>query len=117
MKLDRTKPFATIVGHKVAKFEQNGLLFNVRGELVDPPKAAPVQHDLVIETDAVDSARRFLLHVLQGGPLTKSVVYKVAEESNQPWDSVNKAADLLGVVKFSYNRATMWKLPEEVGAL
>jgi hypothetical protein len=24
---------------------------------------------------------------------------------------------LLGVVKFSYNKATMWKLPEEVGAL
>ncbi len=117
MKLDRTKPFATIVGHRVAKFEQNGLLFNVRGELVDPPKAAPVQHDLVIETDQVDSGRLFLLNILKGGPLSKSAVYKIAEENNQPWDSVNKAAALLGVVKFSYNKATMWKLPEEVGAL
>ncbi len=117
MKLDRTKPFATIIGHKVAKFEQNGLLFNVRGELVDPPKAAPVQHDLVIETDQVDSGRLFLLNILKSGPLSKSAVYKIAEENNQPWDSVNKAAALLGVVKFSYNKATMWKLPEEVGAL
>ena len=117
MKLDRTKPFATIVGHKVAKFEQNGLLFNVRGELVDPPKAAPVQHDLVIETDQVDSGRLFLLNILKGGPLSKSAIYKISEENNQSWDSVNKAAALLGVVKFSYNKATMWKLPEEVGAL
>jgi hypothetical protein len=44
-------------------------------------------------------------------------VYKIAEENNQSWDSVNKAAALLGVVKFSYNKATMWKLPEEAGAL
>ena len=117
MKLDRTKPFATIVGHRVAKFEQNGLLFNVRGELVDPPKAAPVQHDLVIETDQVDSGRLFLLNILKGGPLSKSAIYKISEENNQSWDSVNKAAALLGVVKFSYNKATMWKLPEEVGAL
>jgi len=117
VKLDRTKPFATIVGHRVAKFEQNGLLFNVRGELVDPPKAAPVQHDLVIETDQVDSGRLFLLNILKGGPLSKSAIYKISEENNQSWDSVNKAAALLGVVKFSYNKATMWKLPEEVGAL
>ncbi len=117
MKLDRTKPFGTIVGHKVAKFEQNGLLFNVRGELIDAPKAAPVQPDLVIETDQVDSGRLFLLNILKSGPLSKSAVYKVAEENNQSWDSVSKAAALLGVVKFSYNKATMWKLPEEVGAL
>jgi hypothetical protein len=117
VKLDRTKPFGTVVGHKVAKFEQNGLLFNASGELVDPPKVAPVQPDLIVETDQVDSGRLFLLNILKGGPLSKSAVYKIAEENNQSWDSVNKAATLLGVVKFSYNKATMWKLPEEAGAL
>lgn len=114
MELDRSKPFAVVTGHKTAKFEQNGLLFNVRGESIDSPKVAPVQSDLIVETDAVDSGRRFLLHVLQGGPMTKSAVYKVAEENNQSWDAVNKAATLLGVLKFSYNKATMWKLPEDL---
>lgn len=117
MKLDRTKPFGTITGHKTARFEQNGLLYNIRGELLDPPKPTPVQQDLIIETDSVDSGRRFLLHILRGGPMSKSVIYKVAEENNQPWDSVNKAADLLGITKFAYNKATMWKLPEDIGVL
>lgn len=119
MKLDRNKPFGTVTGHKTARFEQNGLLYNIRGELIDPLKPPPVQlqQDLIIETDAVDSARRFLVHVLQGGPMSKSVLYKVVEENNQSWDAVTKAASLLGIVKFAYNKATMWKLPEDVGVL
>ena len=49
MELDRSKPFAVVTGHKTAKFEQNGLLFNVRGESIDAPKVAPVQSDLIVE--------------------------------------------------------------------
>lgn len=115
--LDKTKPFGTIVGHKTAKYEQGGVLFNAKGEPVEPPKLALVQPDFIIETDAVESARLFLLHVLRGGPLSKSALYKVAEENNQSWDAVNKASTLLKIVKFSYNKATMWKLPEDVGVL
>ena len=117
MQLDRSRPFGTVSGHRVARFEQDGTLFNIRGEPIDAPRARPAPDDMIIETDAVDSARLFLLNILSGGPLSKSVIYKVAEENNQKWPDVSKAADLLKIVKFTYNKATMWKLPEEVGAL
>jgi hypothetical protein len=117
MQLDRARPFGTVSGHRVARFEQDGVLFNIRGEPLEPPRVRPVKADTVIETDAVDSARLFLLNVLSGGPLSKSVIYKVAEENNQTWPNVSKAADLLKITKFTYNKATMWKLPEDVGVL
>lgn len=124
MKLDRTKPYGIVTGHDVARFEQNGTLFNGRGEpVVDetlltlPERKSSVDVDKIIETDAVESGRLFLLNVLKGGPLSKSAIYKVAEDNNQSWDVITKAAALMGVVKFSYNRATMWKLPEELGVL
>ena len=116
MKLDRNKPFGTVVGHKTAKYEQNGVLFDAREEAITNTKMVAIQRDTIIETDQVDSGRLFLLNILKSGPLSKSAVYKIAEENNQPWDSVNKAAVLLGIVKFSYNKATMWKLPETVEA-
>jgi len=117
MQLDRARPFGVVSWHRVARFEQDGVLFNIRGEPLEPPRVRPVKADTVIETDAVDSARLFLLNVLSGGPLSKSVIYKVAEENNQTWSNVSKAADLLKITKFTYNKATMWKLPEDVGVL
>ena len=116
MQLDRSRPFGTIVGHPFAKYEQDGQLFDGRGSAIAPPKLVAVEKDRIIETDDVDSGRLFLLNILKSGPLSKSAVYKVAEENNQSWDAVNKAAALLKIVKFSYNKATMWKLPETVEA-
>lgn len=117
MQLDRTKSFGVVIGHKTAKYEQNGILFDVKGDAITNKQMVAIQRDTIIETDAVDSGRLFLLNVLKSGPLSKSAIYKIAADNNQHWDSVNKAAVLLGIVKFSYNKATMWKLPEDVGVL
>lgn len=118
LQLDQSRPFGTVVGHATAKFEQDGTLFDARGSALGREEPDVVkQQDMVIETDAVDSARLFLLNVLAGGPLSKSTLYKVADENNQSWNDVTKAATLLGITKFTYNKATMWKLPEEVGVL
>jgi hypothetical protein len=118
LELDQTRPFGTVVGHATAKFEQDGKLFDARGRSLEREEPDAVkQRDMVIETDAVESARLFLLNVLAGGPLSKSVLYKVADENNQSWTDVTKAATLLGITKFTYNKATMWKLPEDVGVL
>lgn len=114
MKLDKTLPYATITGHPLARYEQGGVLFDGAGELIQPAVIRAVDKDRIIETDGVESARAFLEHILKNGPLSKSVVYKAAESNNQSWDSVKKAMVLLNIKAFTYNRATMWKLPEEL---
>lgn len=108
MKLDFTKPFGTIYGHDEARYEQDGHLFRANGEPLAPPTS-----DMVIETDAVDSAKTFLTNVLKNGPLSKSAIFKIAGENNQEWKAVSDAADSMNVTRFSYKNATMWKLPEE----
>lgn len=113
MKLDKSLPYATVTGHPFAAYVQGGLMFDGEGNSIAPEDVAQPADD-VIETDAVDSAKQFLLHILKAGPLSKSAVYKVAQTNNQPWDAVKTACDLLGVVTFAYRNATMWKLPESV---
>lgn len=109
MNLDFTKPYGTVYGHDEARYEQDGHLFRANGE----PLASPTS-DMVIETDAVDSAKTFLTNVLKNGPLSKSAIFKIAGENNQEWKAVSDAADSMNVTRFSYKNATMWKLPEEV---
>lgn len=115
--LDKAQPYATVTGHPAAAFEQNGMLFDGAGlPLVPPPapgaEAADDRKDDIIETDEVESAKQFLLNVLSSGPLSKSALYKVAEENNQPWDAVRKAYVMLRVVSYAYRGVTMWKLNE-----
>jgi len=114
MKLDKTKPYATVVGHARARYEQGNALFDAEGILI---KGSFGVNDHVIATDDVDGAYAFLTHVLRGGPLSKSQLFKIAEDNNQPWAAVTKAADAIGIVKFTYNKAAMWKLPEVLGVL
>jgi hypothetical protein len=114
MKLDKTKDFATITGHRFAMFQQDGVLFDGAGlPLTDEKTEAVVAKDRIIESDDVASARAFLLNVLSGGPLSKAALFKVAEDNNQPWDAVKKAATLMSMITFTFNKALMWKLPEE----
>jgi hypothetical protein len=114
-KLDRKKPYGTIVGHAFAQFEQDGLLFDGAGNSVSspPPQKKSAVEAHVLETDAVVSAKAFLKNILTGTTLTKSVIYKTAEENNQSWDAVKTAAADIGVVKFTYSGKEQWKLPEE----
>ena len=114
MKLDKTKDFATITGHRLAMFQQNGMLFDGAGLPITEEKTEVVAKDRIIESDDVASARVFLLNVLDGGPLSKSALFKVAEDNNQSWDAVKKAAVLLNMITFTFNKALMWKLPEDV---
>lgn len=114
--LDKAKPFATITGHSLARFEQNGLLFGPTGELIGTPKtAATTQRALQeesIQTDQLVNAKAFLMNILNGRSLPKSVVYVEAENNNQPWDAVRNAAIDLGIVKLTIKKAETWRLPE-----
>lgn len=109
MKLDKTKPYATVTGHPWAMYEQAGVLYDGGGDPGTDAYAAE-QDDLTIPTDELESAKAFLQQVLAENPLSKSVVYKAAQTNNQTWEDVKAAADALGVVRFKYQNAEMWKL-------
>ena len=103
-------PFATITGHSSAAYEQGGMLFDGAGEPLSPEKRAKT--DAIIETDDLANAKAFLMTILKNGPLSKSTVYKAAEGNNQAWTDVTRAAEMLPVMKFSYQKQEHWKLSE-----
>jgi hypothetical protein len=115
--LDRTKPYGVITGHATAAFEQNGLLYAGSGELLGTPKTVAksetVVSDAVILTDQVVAAKAFLENILAGGALAKAAVYREAEANNQDWTVVKAVSADMGIVKFNYQKAETWRLPEE----
>lgn len=117
MNLDRKRPYGTIIGHEIGKFEQDGILFRADGALVDAlPETRTMPVELVISTDRVESARLFLQNILKNGPLSKAQVFKICSENNQNWDAVKSACVLERVIVYKYASADMWKLPEEENA-
>ena len=111
MKLDKKLPFGVVTGHARARYEQCGVLFDVAGESIQPDKKA-AQKDMIIETNKVVNSKDFLRNILRGGPLSKSAIFKVSEDSNQPWPMVKLAADALGMIRYQFDKTEMWKLPE-----
>jgi hypothetical protein len=111
--LDRKAPFGVVFGSSHIGFEQNGRLYNHRGELLRTQDVEKVKKvDSVIVTDADHSAQLFLSNVLSGGPLSRAELYKAAESSNQTWDAVKNAAAQMSIVKFKKSNTEYWKLQE-----
>lgn len=114
MKLDKSLPYATITGHAVACYEQGGMLFDGAGNSIQPKRLQAAEKDRIIESNDVVGAQEFLTHILKSGPLSKSAIFKVAEENNQSWEAVKKAYTVMNIVSYAYGKATMWKLPEDL---
>ena len=112
MTLDKTKPYGIVYGSATVAFEQEGVLYAADGTAVDAPTVSKPD-PIVVETDALEGAKAFLMQVLRGGPRSKAVVYKAAEDNNQLWEDVKRAAGLVSVVKFQFNKSETWKLPED----
>jgi hypothetical protein len=116
-KLDKTKPFGIVHGHTSAAFEQGGLLYDGSGDLLGTPKTVAaserVESDSIIQTDQAVAAKAFLANILSGGALSKAAIYKAAESNNQDWTTVKAVSADMGIVKFSYQKAETWRLPEE----
>ena len=111
-KLDQGQPFSYVYGHPVIKYEQGGVNFDRSGNYVHV-KPKETQTD-VIETPRFDSAKAFLLQILKSGSLSKSVIYKTAQDNNQEWEMVKQAAQIMKLVVFKQSGAERWKLPEEL---
>lgn len=113
------KPHGTVYGHATAAYEQDGLLYDAQyrslnsyPELKPKPAPKPTLTGLVMP-DPLENSKAFLRQILKENPLSKSVVYKESEASNQVWDNVRDAAIEMAIVKFTQNKLEMWRLPEE----
>ena len=101
-------PYATIVGHPQAQYEQDGVLYGADLHPLNPPPTPDID-----VSDDDSPAVIFLKNILSKDSLAKSTVYKAAQENNQNWDDVKSAAATMGIVKFQYKSLEMWKLPED----
>lgn len=114
IELDFDKPYGTVHGSDKYRYVQEGRHFDGLGQFVPEVPALPrPREEVLIETDAVDSAREFLKNILKENPLPKSRVYSEAENNNQNWEAVNTARKLLKVKSFVVHNVEMWKLISE----
>ena len=113
MRFDKDQPYATVTGHPLARYEQNGKLYDGHFVQISTTKRVEIERDRVVETDEVDSARRFLARILESGPLAKPKIFQIAEQNNQKWEYVKQAASLIQVAKYQYGGSEMWKLTED----
>lgn len=105
MKLNLKAPYGVVYGHPTANYEQDGKLFGPGMEEVD----RTIQTQVAPEVS--QGAKDFLLRVLKENPLTKSVIYKEAENEGQKWAEVKDAALEVGIMVYQQNKIEMWKLP------
>lgn len=115
--LNLKAPYGVVYGHDVIRYTQDGKNFDARYRLVDsaPKKEAKVQKTDVTKVTPIENARLFLIQILRENPLSKSAVYKEAENNNHNWNDVRDAAIALGIEKSTKNNLEIWKLPESVG--
>lgn len=116
-KLNFKQPYGVVYGHDEIRYTQEGKNFNAQGQEVTPakPEAKPkVQSGEPEKATPLSNAKAFLLQILKENPLSKSAIYKEAENNNYNWDDVRNAAIDLNIAKFTQKNLEMWKLPEVV---
>ena len=112
--LDRKLPFGVVYGDTHIGFEQNGRMYNHKGELMRTQEIeALARKDAKVISDQVDHAVYFLKHVLKNGPLSRAVLYKAAEDANQAWEHVKSAAPVARIQIYKQASTEYWRLPEE----
>jgi hypothetical protein len=114
-KLNFKQPYGVVYGHDIIRYTQEGKNFDPRGEEIVPAKVAPpkVQKpDITATPTALDNAKSFLIQILKENPLSKSAIYKEAENNNYNWNDVRDAAIALDIAKFTQKNLEMWRLPE-----
>ncbi len=121
VKLDLNKPYGTVVGHPIARYEQDGHLYDPRGDIIgykadgDPFSLPAMIASGERAPDSLENAKAFLTRILEGGPVPKSIVYREAEQNNQSWAEVTQAFGVMGIQVLkgpAKGSPSMWKLPE-----
>jgi hypothetical protein len=121
-KLNFKQPYGVVYGHDIIRYTQEGKNFGPRGEeilptpVVEKLKAQKTDATTASKPTALENAKAFLLQILKENPLSKSAIYKEAENNNYNWNDVRDAAIALDVGKFTQKNLEMWKLPEGASA-
>jgi hypothetical protein len=114
-KLNFKQPYGVVYGHDVIRYTQEGKQFDAQGReiapVVDKPKVQAKVGE-VPKATPLTNAKSFLLQILKENPLSKSAIYKEAENNNHSWEDVKNAALDLNIAKFTQKNLEMWKLPE-----
>lgn len=118
-KLNLKQPYGVVYGHDTVRYTQEGKNYDAQYREVGAPppdKPAPkVQKtEGVAKATSLDNAKAFLLQILKENPVSKSAIYKEAENNNQSWNDVKDAFIDLKLIKFAKANLEMWQLPEEV---
>lgn len=117
-KLNFKQPYGVVYGHDVIRYTQEGKQFDSQGREIVPAAAVADKPKVqkagegVAKATPLANAKAFLLQILKENPLSKSAVYKEAENNNHSWDDVKNAAVELNINKFTSKNLEMWKLPE-----
>ena len=112
--MDFNRPYNLVYGSTDGtKYEQDGNPYDTAGNRIVRPKTLATLESMNIPTDSLLSAKDFLKHILQNGPVSKSKVYQIAGNNNQVWEDVTKAATELNLLKFQFKTSEMWKITEE----
>lgn len=115
MKFDPKKPYGTITNHDWARYEQNGVLYDMQGqtrfELDIQPEEVVQEIELTDQKDfGVNNAKDFLTNILADGSLPRSVIFKECAANNQDWEKVKTAFAELGGEAVTRRNVIHWKL-------
>lgn len=118
-KLNLKQPYGVVYGHDTVRYTQEGKNYDAQYREIGTPQAAPekpaakVQKtEGVAKATPLDNAKSFLLQVLKENPVSKSAIYKEAENNNHNWNDVKDAFIALNLIKFAKSNLEMWQLPE-----
>lgn len=114
-KMNLKQPYGVVYGHAEIRYTQGGKNYDSQYNEIGAPKEQPAPKKVEVPAAGnpmLANARAFLLQILKENPLSKSAVYKEAENNNQVWNDVRDAAIELGVQKFTKKNLEMWELPE-----
>jgi len=114
MKFDPKKPYGLITNHAWARYEQDGVLYDIQGEPMDQVAEQQEAPEIIFSVEkkdfGIDNAKQFLTNILADGPLPRSVVFKESENNNQSWESVKTAFADIGGEVIKRRNILHWKL-------
>lgn len=106
LRLDKTKSYGHISGHRKAAYEQFGGLFDGAGNLItedDEDDELPTSGDTTAE-------EAFVREMLAGGPVLQANIYKEVNLRGLNWVLTKEAAGTLGVTIGQEKGKPIWSL-------
>ncbi len=113
MKLDKSKPYGTVMGHPSASFEQDGKLFDGEGYELSEKKVVSAKVEAEVVARNINESIAFLKKFLSGGAVSETKIKVEGENKGFSWDDIKSAQAKVNLRLYKQGTATMWKLVDE----